>query len=178
MELTIHKPEKLRINCGCWRNLLPGYVNIDMQVTARDCEHGADIILHNINDGIPCGDGEACEVRADQFIEHLTLPQIVKFLDECKRVLCENGELRIEFPDIMAAAEGPLECGWVRQTGAMVPGVSDELVMLNLLTHEWGHRCILTMRHVLPMVRDRFSVTHAGVFGTNATIIGRKHGAD
>ena len=149
MELTIHKPEKLRINCGCWRNLLPGYVNIDMQVQARQCEHGADIVLWDLNQGIPVDDGLACEVRADQFIEHLALPQIVKFLDECKRVLCENGELRIEFPDIMAAAEGPLECGWVRQTGAMVPGVSDELVMLNLLTHEWGHRCILTMRHVL-----------------------------
>jgi len=174
VELTTHQPDKLRINCGCWQNLMPGYVNIDFQETAKDCEHGDDILIHDLTEGIPCGDGDACEVRADQFIEHLTLEQIVAFLEECARVLCMDGELRIEFQDIERAAEGPLDSHYVKDLDASVYGVPDELIMLNLLTHEWGHQCILNLRLVLPMVQKHFAIVHAANYGRNAFIIARK----
>jgi predicted SAM-dependent methyltransferase len=167
-----------RLNCGCWQNPLPGYVNLDMQTTALDCERGEEIMLLDVREGLPFGDGTVAEVRGDQFLEHLTLPELVAFLDECKRVLCVGGEVRFEFPDMVACAGGDIDARFVGEQGREVAGVPDELTMLNLLTYEWGHRCVLSLELVLPLFSQRFAVRHAARFGAAATVLGVKTDAD
>ena len=167
-----------RVNCGCYRNPLPGYVNLDMQDTCRECERGDEILMLDVREGLPFGDGAVAEVRGDQFLEHLSLPELVAFLDECKRVLCVGGEVRFEFPDMIARNGGDPKTWLVEAQGMQVPGVPDALVMYNLLTHDWGHQCILTLELLLPMFEARFRVTHAARFGSNALIIATKEAPD
>ncbi len=166
--------EMPRVNCGCWTHPLPGYVNIDMSPAAVDCEHGDQILLHDVRDGLQFADGSVAEVRGDQFLEHLSLPEIVAFLAECARVLCVGGEVRFEFPDMIACAGGSIDARCVAEQGRGIEGVPDDLTMLNLLTHEWGHQCILSLELVLPLFERHFAVRHAARFGANALVIGVK----
>lgn len=162
-----------RVNCGCWHRVLPGYVNIDFNPAARECEGGEYIVVHDLTEGIPFIDASLAEVRGDQFLEHLELPQIRDFLDECARVLCVGGEVRFTFPDIRLAIGGR-QVLLVQEQGLGIEGVPDQLVYLNLLTHEWGHRSILSLEALTPMVAERFTILHAATYGVDGLIIARK----
>jgi predicted SAM-dependent methyltransferase len=162
------------LDVGCWRTPRPGYIGLDNNPDAKECADGDHIVLWDVLAGLPFEDAAVAEVRGDQFIEHLTLEQLRDFLAECHRVLVVGGEVRFEFPDIGACAAGGLEDHFVSEQGLEIEGIPDELVMLNLLTHQWGHQCILTLQYVLPLFEQHFEIKHAATFGPNALIIGRK----
>jgi predicted SAM-dependent methyltransferase len=162
------------LDVGCWRTPRPGYIGLDSDVNAKLSPETDRIAYWDVAQGLPFEDGAVAEVRGDQFIEHLTLEQLRDFLAECHRVLVVGGEARFEFPDIGACAAGGIESRFVAEQGLEIDGIPDDLVMLNLLTHQWGHQCILTLQYVLPLFARHFEIKHAATFGPNALIIGRK----
>jgi len=157
----------MRLNVGCGNLLLPGYLNIDLQNPAAIAP-GQHFLQADVRAGLPCQDGAACEVRADQFLEHLTLEELPPFLRDCRRVLCPGGEARFTFPDLagqIAAAEAGLLDHVVAANGRQpIDGVPAGLLVLNWTCGlMWGHRSVLTTRLVLEMVNS------AGLRGTWAS---------
>jgi len=154
-----------RVNVGCGTILLPGYINLDVD----GAEGGVQC---DVRDGLPFGNGELAEVRADQFIEHLTVDDLREFLRECARVLCQGGEIRLSFPDIAAIAGMAAR----RELDAVAHQecVDSGLGLLNYMGHGWGHKSILTLELVQREVTTWFEPMWACVVGTNGLLIARK----
>jgi hypothetical protein len=165
-----------RLNVGCGPVQLLGYLNMDIESQAY--VHGARFQRCDVRSGLPLGAGQAVEVRADQFIEHLTLPELAAFVCEAHRVLTPGGELRLSFPDVRAIAElaGRGELDYVARNEGLEDGSGMPLglALLNYCVTAWGHKSILTLETVLPMVRERFEVIWHCVQVTNALIIARR----
>ena len=159
-----------RVNVGCGDNPLPGYINLDIDAGEgrRQCD---------VREGLPFVAGSMAEVRADQFLEHLTLAELAAFLDDCKRVLCVGGEVRFSFPDIdgiaKAAARGDLDGVPIDEESSQAD-VPKGFAVLNFMHSGWGHKAILTTTFVERMIAERLQVTWRAIVVTNGLVIAVK----
>ena len=96
----------IRINCGCGKNLKPGYVNIDLdtreEIKARypTEELTPGVAVHQFDIfNLPYESKEVDEVNADSLLEHLSFIEEGKFFNEVKRVLKKGGLFNFSVPD-------------------------------------------------------------------------------
>jgi len=90
----------LNIGCGAWSH--PGWVNIDLWGVA-------DVICHNITEGLPFSDENFDVVYHSHLLEHIPLIEALSFMKECHRVLKPGGVIRILVPDLEQIATLYLE---------------------------------------------------------------------
>ena len=123
----------VKVNLGCGLQVAKGWVNVDgslnsmvasspgwMVSLAYRCsgarqfyskEYYCDtlqnnfFVHHNLHHGIPLEDRTADFVYSSHFLEHLDRLSARKLLDECFRVLKEDGVVRIAVPDLEHAWE-------------------------------------------------------------------------
>lgn len=171
-----------RLNAGCWDVLLAGYLNLDCQIAPRVAsgEVQGEFLQHDVREGLPAEDASVVEVRGDQFLEHLELPELVAFLRECRRVLVPGGEARFTFPDMGAFAaacdRGEMET-WLDQFPVPpVEGVPRSLQALNCIAREtWGHRLCLTawtVAHLLDTLG--FVIVEQRIERLNGVVVARE----
>jgi predicted SAM-dependent methyltransferase len=129
-----------RLHIGCGMEAIPGWINIDNRPLP-----GVDRVL-DVRRGLPFRDVSA--IYAEHFLEHLTLKDGGAFLRECRRILAEEGTLRLSTPNL----------DWVYQTHYRVGLWTSEAekvqdcLGLNRAFHGWGHRFLYyreTLRSIL-----------------------------
>lgn len=90
--------ENLKINFGAGNDIKPGFVNVDMVKL-----EGIDIVHNLMNFPYPFADNSASEIHAVDVLEHLP-PYInedhgvIRFIEECHRILKPGGILYIQTP--------------------------------------------------------------------------------
>lgn len=82
----------LRLHIGCGPNHLDGWINIDSVAYP-----GVDRVL-DVSHGLPFED--VAFIFAEHFIEHLHYRDAVALLRECRRVLRDDGVLRLSTPNL------------------------------------------------------------------------------
>jgi predicted SAM-dependent methyltransferase len=118
----------VKLHVGSGTLPLAGWVNVDMAGYA-----GVDVAL-DVRHGLPFED--VTLIFAEHFLEHLTLAEGLSFLRECRRVLNDDGVLRISTPNL----------DWVWLTHYKPPEAmtDDERLLgcleMNRAFHGWGHR--------------------------------------
>ena len=85
-------PSAARLNVGCGRSPIPGWVNVDLQILP-----GVDAVV-DVTAGL-CFEGVAA-VFAEHFLEHLALDEAIRFLEEAHRILEPEGWLRLSTPNL------------------------------------------------------------------------------
>jgi predicted SAM-dependent methyltransferase len=83
---------QLKLNIGCGKVKLPGWVNIDI-------EAGADLVI-DVRKGLSFDDNSVDFIYNEHFIEHLSYEECERVLKEFWRVLKKGGVLRIATPDL------------------------------------------------------------------------------
>lgn len=96
----------MRLNIGCGPLLLDGYLNLDIEQVAED---GESFLRCDVRRGLPFPDVSVDFINASHFVEHLTLPQAVGLLVECRRVLRPDGRLRVAVPDLYVLAKAYMD---------------------------------------------------------------------
>jgi predicted SAM-dependent methyltransferase len=119
------RPQRLHIGCG--QQSIPGWINIDNQGLP-----GVDQVL-DVRHGLPFRDVAA--IYAEHFLEHLSLDDGLDFLRECRRVLADDGTLRLSTPSL----EWVLTTHYRWHEAAPENRLSD-CVRLNRAFHAWGHQ--------------------------------------
>jgi predicted SAM-dependent methyltransferase len=119
------RPARLHIGCG--QQSIPGWINIDNQGLP-----GVDQVL-DVRKGLPFAN--VATIYAEHFLEHLGLEDGLGFLAECRRVLREDGILRLSTPNL----------DWVLLTHYRGPQAADaeareDAIRLNRAFHGWGHQ--------------------------------------
>lgn len=126
--------DAMKLHIGSGPIALAGWTNVD--VAAYD---GVDVVL-DVRQPWPFSDVEL--IFAEHFIEHLTLSEALSFLRECRRVLRDDGALRLSTPNL----------DWVWLTHYKPPAeltTEEQLVgclEINRAFHGWGHRFLYNLR--------------------------------
>jgi predicted SAM-dependent methyltransferase len=85
----------LKLNIGCWRNGKEGWVNIDI------VENSSVNLVWDCRKKLPFENGTVSMIFTEHFLEHLDYhEEALSFLCEARRVLAENGVIRIIVPDL------------------------------------------------------------------------------
>lgn len=90
-EIWAGGPERLHLGCGS--NLLPGWLNVDL----NDLD---GVFRHDLTRPLPFPTGAVEFVYSEHFIEHITRDQALSLLKECGRVLKPGGILRLSTPNL------------------------------------------------------------------------------
>jgi SAM-dependent methyltransferase len=124
----------MRLHIGSGPIALPGWTNVDIAAYP-----GVDVV-HDIRQPWPFEDVGL--IFAEHFLEHLTLTEGLAFLRECRRVLRDDGVLRLSTPNL----------DWVWLTHYKPPhelSVDEQLtgcLEINRAFHGWGHRFLYNRR--------------------------------
>lgn len=116
----------LKLHIGSGPQILPGWTNVD------NVEYpGVDRVL-DVTAGLPFEDVSI--IFAEHFIEHLAYSDALALLRECRRVLRDDGVLRLSTPNL----------DWVWTThyrlGLTEPEEVQACFMLNRAFRGWGHQ--------------------------------------
>jgi predicted SAM-dependent methyltransferase len=129
-----------KLHLGCGPLALPGWVNIDNQRYP-----GVDKVL-DLRKGLPYKD--VSFVFAEHFIEHLAYDDALKLMREARRVLRDDGVLRLSTPNL----------DWVWVTHYRLEAPEDQQVAacfyLNRAFHGWGHQFLYNERTLAATLRD------------------------
>jgi predicted SAM-dependent methyltransferase/GT2 family glycosyltransferase len=84
----------LRLHLGCGTNVMPGWVNLDIEARPG-------VTQHDLTKPLPFPSGTADFVYCEHFIEHITFEQGLMLMRDVKRVLKPNGVFRLSTPDLL-----------------------------------------------------------------------------
>lgn len=145
-----------RLNLGCGRVLLPGWLNTD-----RDPAPGAVALDITRRFGLP--DAVFDHVLAEHVIEHVELDAGRRMLAECARVLRPGGRVRVSTPDLTRIAglcfpgrDAAAERYATWAAGAFAPGAagSTGAIVLNHAMRGWDHRFLHDEETLTRALRD------------------------
>lgn len=116
-----------KLHLGCGPQILPGWQNIDNVKYA-----GVDQVLDVTKKSLPYKDVPF--VFAEHFIEHLAYDEALKLMRECRRILRDDGVLRLSTPN--------LDWVWVTHyhLGMSDAEASQACFALNRAFRGWGHQ--------------------------------------
>jgi predicted SAM-dependent methyltransferase len=116
----------VRLHLGCGPNAMSGWINIDNQKYP-----GVDRIL-DLRKGLPFEN--VSFIYAEHFIEHLALTDGLALMRECRRVLRDDGVLRLSTPNL----------DWVWSTHYHLPASEEQTATdcfrINRAFRGWGHQ--------------------------------------
>lgn len=131
-----------RLHIGCGPQRMEGWVNIDNQAYP-----GVDVVL-DVTLGLPFENAEY--VFAEHFIEHLSLDDARNFLRESRRVLAEDGILRLSTPNLDWVWSTHYHPGqWSSDAQAM-----NECFSLNRAFRGWGHQFLFNRQTLEATLHD------------------------
>jgi predicted SAM-dependent methyltransferase len=94
--------DKLKLNIGSFINQFHyGWLNmdiIDLNQFAR--QNYYKFFARDVREGLPFANKSVDLMYSSHFIEHLTYAEAKAFINECKRVMKENGTVRLLIPDL------------------------------------------------------------------------------
>jgi predicted SAM-dependent methyltransferase len=131
----------MRLHIGSGPMAIAGWTNVDVAAYP-----GVDVVL-DARQPWPFTGVEL--IFAEHFLEHLTLAEGLAFLRECRRVLREDGVLRLSTPNL----------DWVWLTHYKPPAQltpEEQLIgclEINRAFHGWGHRFLYNFRTITLALR-------------------------
>ena len=143
----------MRLHLGSGKQHLTGWINIDNQPL-----EGVDEVL-DVTKGLPFHN--VAFIFAEHFIEHLAYPDAVALLRECRRVLRDDGVLRLSTPNLdwVWASHYRLDLGDADQVRGCFA--------INGAFRAWGHQFLYNERTLTATLHD------AGF----ASVVRREYGA-
>lgn len=148
------------LHLGCGTNLIPGWLNTDILVPVR----GEKIYL-DATKPYPFADKSFDYIFSEHMFEHLSLKDATNMLLECRRVLKENGVLRITLPDMGFLLDMYFHPEKYREylkwctkkflpeVEELFPGKYPEVFVINNFYRDWGHQMIYDYKTLEMLLR-------------------------
>ncbi len=133
-----------KLNLGCGKNILQGWLNTDLQF-------GKGILFLDASKRLPFESETFDYIFTEHMIEHLPYPLGRQMLFECFRVLKKGGHLRVATPDLefLIRFYQDKDSDFKKQYAAWAAdaffpeyGKTQEAFVLNNFFHSWGHQFI------------------------------------
>jgi predicted SAM-dependent methyltransferase len=132
----------MKLHLGSGPVILPGWVNIDVRAYP-----GVDRLL-DVREGLPF-EG-VTHIFAEHFLEHFELEEALQIVRECRRVLRDNGVLRLTTPNLDWVWATSYSSRWTATSEATAvidiaswnhdPESARDCLTLNRAFRAWGHK--------------------------------------
>ncbi|HEV7766985.1 MAG TPA: methyltransferase domain-containing protein [Thermoanaerobaculia bacterium] len=132
----------MKLHLGSGPVILPGWVNVDVRPYP-----GVDRVL-DVREGLQFED--VTHIFAEHFIEHFELEDALQIVRECRRVLREDGVLRLTTPNLDWVWATSYSSRWTATSEATAvidiaswnhdPASARESLTLNRAFRAWGHK--------------------------------------
>ena len=125
--------EPLRLCLGSGGAPVDGFVNVDLA--------GRPDVRLDLLHGLPVADASVSHVYSEHFVEHIDRDAGLRLFTECRRVLRDDGVMRIATPDLVELVDA-YRTDWRRQDWVCWPGhewVRSPAMMINQAFRGWGH---------------------------------------
>jgi predicted SAM-dependent methyltransferase len=140
--LSTDTPCKLHLGCG--PNVLEGWINTDVTPTTENTYY------LDVRSPFPIGDNQVDYIFSEHMIEHLTVLEGMRFIEECYRVLRPGGKVRISTPDLaqilsiyfLHTTSVSRYKSWAIEFNNFPTVEGVECLLINNFMHAWGHRFI------------------------------------
>jgi predicted SAM-dependent methyltransferase len=129
-------PAGSRLHLGCGPNHFDGWINVDLDAAVRP-----DLRL-DLRLGLPVPERSVSLIYSEHVLEHFSLADGVRIMEDCHRGLAEGGVLRLAMPDLRSIVDH-YAGDWRGQEWLQDPAyelVDTPAHMLNYALREWGHR--------------------------------------
>jgi predicted SAM-dependent methyltransferase len=136
----------VKLNLGCGRTHLEGWVNVDYDVGTHP-----DLVW-NLKRRLPFPDGSVAAVFHEHLLEHLPLSAAPSFMRECRRVLRPGGVLRVAVPDFGRYARD--YCAERSLIDSLRPGRPTALLALYEMAYCYEHFSIWDEETLLALFRE------------------------
>jgi predicted SAM-dependent methyltransferase len=152
--LRAHAIATRRLHLGCGlvglghgAKILPGWTNIDLHGDGRST-FGWDLTRP-----LPLPDASIDYIYSEHFIEHLSLDHGLALARECRRVLTDDGVLRLSTPDLQTLIRAYRD-GTLHEWADMGWRPASACDLLNEGLREWGHQYVYDHDKLGAMLRD------------------------
>jgi predicted SAM-dependent methyltransferase len=135
-----------KLHLGSGSHICEGWTNVDLNPAPGS-------FVWNLTEPLPVASGSIRYIFTEHFIEHLTRAHSLALLTECRRVLGENGVLRVSTPNLRFLVDQYLksrveewrDVGWTPATPC---------AMLNEGLRLWGHKFIYDEPELILLLRE------------------------
>ena len=156
LRILSHNPNKL--NLGCGRNVMNGWLNVDL------FSKSSKILTMDASKPYPFPDESFDYVFSEHMFEHLDLAGQQNMMRECHRVLRPGGVLRLAMPnfdfliDLVNNPDAELNCKYLDWSYHMflqdkveyeVDRKDYPVYVVNNFMHDWGHQFIHTTGSII-----------------------------
>lgn len=144
-------PQPFRLHIACGKVKLPGWVNIDRDPVSEIID-----VSWDVRRPIPIGDCSCEFIFHEHFLEHLTVPEGLAFLRECRRLLVPGGVLRVAMPDLAESVRQYYENDW-RQPWMKKYGfewIQTRAETINIAFREWEHKWLYDREELHRRLRE------------------------
>jgi predicted SAM-dependent methyltransferase len=143
------QPYKLHVACGTVK--LPGWVNVDRDPVSEIID-----VSWDVRQPLPIGDCSCQFIYNEHFLEHLTVPEGLGFLRECRRLLAPGGVFRVAMPDLAECVRQYYENDW-RQPWMKKYGfewIRTRAETINIAFREWEHKWLYDREELHRRLRE------------------------
>jgi predicted SAM-dependent methyltransferase len=129
-----------KLHIGSGPQILPGWVNLD-KLRYR----GVDKVV-DVTKGLPYRN--VSFIFAEHFIEHITYPEAMNLMRECRRVLTDDGVLRLSTPN--------LDWVWMTHYNLALPEPDQvrDCFRINRAFRGWGHQFLYNEQTLRATLHD------------------------
>jgi predicted SAM-dependent methyltransferase len=139
----------LRLCLGSGHAPIHGWVNVDF-------EPPADVLI-DLRYGLPIDDGSVAAIYSEHLVEHLPLDTAMHLFRESRRVLAQDGVVRIATPDLERLITDYRGDWRGRNDWVNWPEyehIETPVQMINVAMREWGHLYLYDYEELALRLRD------------------------
>jgi len=166
----------MKLNLGCGAQVVAGWTNVDDAFGARlfklplfrqlnkklklfRLEWHKNVVIHNLTKPFPWNDDSVDTIYSSHTLEHFTRDEGRFFLNECYRILCRGGIIRIIVPDLNFIVErytnGVLKADrFIEELGVHYSSQNDSVkTKLARLTY-FPHKCMYDTQTLMEIMSE------------------------
>jgi predicted SAM-dependent methyltransferase len=125
----------LKLHIGCGDTYIDGWINIDMVSPGKRRD-----VQWDLRRGLPFPDRSVNSIFSEHLFEHIPVPDGLRLLRECRRVLTDGAVIRIGVPDLGRYINSYLEKDSIIDD--VRPGRATRALALSELFYFHGHRAM------------------------------------
>ena len=155
IESYLKQSDEPKLQIGCGKNLLNGWLNTD-----QSFKDGYSTVYMDAGIPFPIPDASFDYVYSEHLFEHLTYHQAMNMLKESYRVLKPGGIMRVATPDLKflialyQEPEKPIHKAYIEYAAKKSGLPASPLFIINRFHIEWGHKIIYDRETLTELLRD------------------------